>query len=230
MSLRNVSAACLAWAAERQPKDFTMQHFQAFETNDWIRVECGGDGNCFYHSVLFLLRLFLPEFMLQNSKGKMISVQRTSVTHQFLRNATCAHLRQCQEIPEIVSAIIGGNIKKYCTANIRLKKWVEDPIIWAFCSFVRDVEVQVHHISARDPALFISPSPKPSVSFKLWCDDTHYQVFIPSTPKVFTMFMLWQAVVPKSAVCIEDAAFKSKAYLKDKYVLAKYVKSKAAAE
>jgi hypothetical protein len=190
MSLRNVSAACLAWAAARQPNDFTMQHFQAFETNDWIRVECGGDGNCFYHSVLFLLRLFLPEFMIENSKGNNISVQRTSVTHQLLRKATCAHLRQCQEIPATVLTIIGDDIKKYCTANARLKKWVEEPIIWAFCSFVCDLEVQVHHISSRDPILFISPSLQVSASFKLWCDDTHYQVLIPSTPKVFTMFML----------------------------------------
>ena len=35
--------------------------------------------------------------------------------------------------------------------------------------------------------------------------------------------------MPKSAVCIEDAAFRSKEYKKENYVLAKYVKSKAAA-
>jgi hypothetical protein len=42
-------------------------------------VECGGDGDCFYHSVLFLAELFVPELLAQCR------------SHQDLRQQVCEY-------------------------------------------------------------------------------------------------------------------------------------------
>lgn len=195
MSLLNVSDACLAWAKARQPNDFTSQHFEAFQTSNWVLVECGGGGNCFYHSALFLLRLFFPDFMLI-SQGRMVSVQDKSVTHKVLRNATCAHLgKHWKEIPAALGVnvldFIGEDeqdLQQYCLKNNRLNTDVEDPVIWAFCHLVCDVEV--FHINHNMSVSLFNDLQRPTIFFKLWCNNVHYQVLIPSPPQYFTLLIL----------------------------------------
>ena len=48
------------WAMGKMPRDNTEWHNQYFKAHDLLLVECGGNGDCFYHVCLFLVKMFLP--------------------------------------------------------------------------------------------------------------------------------------------------------------------------
>ena len=62
-----LTGACsdfLAWASKRQAVNYTEYYGSLFTVQSMKVVECGGAGDSFYYSVLYLLRLHTPDFRL----------------------------------------------------------------------------------------------------------------------------------------------------------------------
>ena len=60
--------------------DLTERHLAAMIASGHCMVECGGQGDCFYHSIMFLAKVFRPDLF------------RTWRTHSKLRTDTCEKL------------------------------------------------------------------------------------------------------------------------------------------
>jgi hypothetical protein len=66
--------------ASKEFIDLTPAHYAAMKAAGYCLVECGGDGDCFYHCMMFLAQLFRP------------NVYKKWGNHKQLRMATCNSL------------------------------------------------------------------------------------------------------------------------------------------
>jgi hypothetical protein len=83
-------------------------------------VECGGNGDCFYHSVLYLLRLHTPDFRLDCARSKKfvpLSVEDSSVTHMDMRKAVCRHLRDSIQGEELKRIVLESKVLEVDSKN-----------------------------------------------------------------------------------------------------------------
>jgi hypothetical protein len=65
----------------RTSVDLTARHFAAMKLSGHCMIECGGGGDCFYHSMMFLAKLFRQD------------LDRTWGSHAKLRALTCEKLK-----------------------------------------------------------------------------------------------------------------------------------------
>ncbi len=97
-----VSVQFLSWALARMPRNYGPAHFNLFELNSMVRVDCGSRGDCFFHSCLFFLKVEVPKFTFKMEHGRPrrqhsqpeATFNLSQATHAMLRRATCPHLRQ----------------------------------------------------------------------------------------------------------------------------------------
>jgi hypothetical protein len=192
LSLTGACSEFIAWATARQAVDFTEHHFSFFHQRSLEIVECGGGGDCFYHSVLHLLRLYTPEFVLSCKRSKKLvalNAGHKSVTHRDLRTATCQHLKRNFADINIGKVSIMAHIRdldddgisdedvvrKYCRLHQKVGTYVEGPIVWAFAHLASTL--QIFHSSSETPqVIYHSVRPPDILCFKLWSDGVHYQV------------------------------------------------------
>jgi hypothetical protein len=77
----NVCQSFAAWALPKgQRPDFSAEHDEFFVSSNLLRAECGGNGDCFYHSCLFWLKMYIQDYP-------------PDTTHGGLRTATVNLLR-----------------------------------------------------------------------------------------------------------------------------------------
>ena len=126
LSLHGPCSDFVAWVVARQYINYKTHHQNNFRRDSMAIVDCGGKGNCFYHSALFLLKKFAPEFTL-TLKGKAISI--TNISHAELRRATCNHLQK--NYANIVVKTLGSIIS--CIANLDNGNLSSDEIVNAYC-------------------------------------------------------------------------------------------------
>jgi hypothetical protein len=69
--------------------DLTRKHMAAITAAGYCLVECGGNGDCFYHSMLFIAQLFVPELYNQWQ------------THQRFRETVCKNLLMPEHQPTV---------------------------------------------------------------------------------------------------------------------------------
>ena len=196
VSLLGACSDFLAWASNRQAVNFTEYHMRSFTENSRKVVECGGEGDCFYHSALYLLRLHNPDFRLDCERRKKLvplSVQDPSVTHMDMRKAVCRHLKdsiQGEELKRIVSHMIFGKeqnenevVKAYCKTHQRKGVYAESPIVWAFAHFAKPhkVRLTIHHVSTQLPLIMANDEDAQSgmIDIHMWNNEEHYQVQFP---------------------------------------------------
>ena len=165
-------------------------------------VECGGDGNCFYHSVLGLAMLFLPALYHEWGHGNvdvlrkkvceylktnwadiqcaLFDVDDGSETHsvaivELLRGRTSSKNRADQAI-----------VNSFATANARQGVFVEGEIVQSFAHFCRMPVIVTHRQSTG--VHIVSPDGRPmrlsdpgvvNSPFHIYCTDGHYQAVVP---------------------------------------------------
>jgi hypothetical protein len=79
--------------------DLTERHFAAMKQSGHCMVECGGSGDCFYHSMLFLAKLFRPDlFHAWGSHSKLradtcekLNVRLQSMVAKFFEYTQIVH-------------------------------------------------------------------------------------------------------------------------------------------
>ena len=188
----NASDEFCAWALTKMVRDYTPQHCATFLTNDLVFVECGGGGNCLYHSCLFVLNLFHPDITVPTTGGGASAV--AGMTHAELRTATVNHL-QVRYGHMTVSAAAGGSVfplfsamkenfnpdyseaqivSAYCDKHRCLKEEAEDPAVVAL-AHMSGIAITVYHLREREPVV-ANPGGRRSPVITLWCTGRHYQV------------------------------------------------------
>ena len=183
---------------KKKVADFTPLHMDALRKSGRALVECGGAGDCFYHSVLWLMQLFEPK------KASRY------VDHVELRAATTSHLKNkwsqlkvpAGDVTVDMIAILrarpsGARTRtdqqcvdafvKAHTLSARLsatgKKtpgtYVENEVICAFTHLV-ERPVVVTSYNADGPIVFAFDSMDARVSpYHVWCTGGHYQAILP---------------------------------------------------
>jgi hypothetical protein len=169
---------------DKMPCDNTAWHNDYFKTNDLLRVDCGGKGNCFYHVCLFLVTMFLPDKLVDG------------MTHMTLRNATVNHLQTHHAVITSdhgpVSLLLEGAgdccddtalnaiVDAYCEKARKRGEYVEDPCV---LSFAHRMEIQIHVHHTRVPGVQLYNESASGGILTLWCDGNHYQVTLNPKPK-----------------------------------------------
>jgi hypothetical protein len=204
LTFSSVSAEFLSWALARMPKNLEQTHFSWFEQNAMVRVECGGSGNCFFTSCLFLLKVEVPDFTFKMARPRQptrgpkarqqdMNINLSKATHVMLRQATCQHLRQhFAEIRLSDGIAILDTIKKqansdqalsdediiggYCDHFEQAGIWVENAVVVAFAHFCQ-VSLSIFHISHAEPYPVSHPQPVHTLAkgSGLYCNEMHYQ-------------------------------------------------------
>jgi hypothetical protein len=180
----NVCQEFRDWALSKMPCDNTAWHNDHFKQHDLLLVECGGNGNCFYHACLFLVKRFLPD---KYSDG---------MNQSALRNATVDHLLTHHEVITSdhgsVSLLLEGAgdccdveaknaiVAAYCDKNRKKGEYVEDPCVFAFAHLM-DIQIHVHH--TRVPGVQLYNKSASGGILTLWCDGNHYRVTLNPKPK-----------------------------------------------
>ena len=174
-----------AWAMDKLPRNYTDFHFASFKDRQHVVVECGGDGDCFYHACLFLLNTFAPNVCID---GCSIS----SFDHKRLREATVGHLRSRyrdidvrsrgheDEFTVSVFTLMDFGydgdedavVEAYCAKHIKLKVKAEEPCVYALAHLL-NMSITVYQISRREPVL--ASAAEQAITLELWCNDVHYQ-------------------------------------------------------
>ena len=175
--------------------DFTIFHMQAIKDSSRVIIECGEDGNCFYHCMLFLARRFQPSLCTSTAWD----------SHLTLRQAVCEHLQHnwqyilcpldtSDSTLPIIQLLIGKTrnpnrpqakiVSTFVSAHKKLGQYVENEMICAFAHFVKQ-PVVVTHLAYPDLHVVGPCGPMqrshPGVSktpFHLWCNGGHYQAIV----------------------------------------------------
>jgi hypothetical protein len=203
LTFSSVSADFLSWALARMPRNHEAAHFNFFERNSMVRVECGGAGNCFFLSCLFLLKIEVPHFtfkMVRERNRKFPQQEETfslsQTSHAILRRATCQHLRKhfaeicvSDGIPVIDTIKMLKDFGKdlsdedivgrYCDQYEKLGVSVENPMVVAFAHFCQ-LSLTIFHVSHAGLYLVSHPQPVNSLAQNsgLFCNEWHYQASI----------------------------------------------------
>jgi hypothetical protein len=217
-----------AWAISKGVSDYRAYHDAFFETKNLVLVECGGRGNCFYLSCMFLLQTFFPE-----------EVKET--THMGLRTATVNHLnshyKNIMTPAGPVHCLLPGAsvvaddddaleriVQNYCSEQGQSGEWVEDPCVHVFADLM-NISITMFHTGAINP---VEINPKAGIDARrnltLWSDGNHYMVkYMPLIPKPSSKLNPSQAVVDKTCVTISAKGLKD--LLRKNVVHCKQVKS-----
>ena len=184
----------LAWAMSKVARDCTESHFEEFVQKKYVLVECGKEGNCFYHSCIFMLKMFAPDLRING-------VDIGTFDHLSLRQATVEHLRNRYldikavsglehdnhdesgtiSVLTLMSLEFEGNeqeiVSAYCDKYVEKNVVPEEPSVYALAHLLKTTII-VHHISRAQPEL--AGNGCTAWQLKLWCDDVHYQAVVDS--------------------------------------------------
>jgi hypothetical protein len=139
------SAAAAAAAAEAAVMEKNqVKHFGFFKKRSWTFIECGGAGNCFFYSILALIKIYkfgcdvVPLFK----------------THVALRKQVCRHIRDHQHeiiaCDQPIMALLGARQAGFLSRMLIDGTYVEYEILCGFSHLVK-VPVIVYSIHLRDP-------------------------------------------------------------------------------
>ena len=184
--------------------DFTELHMQAMNASEYCLVECGGGGDCFYHSMLFLARLHNVRHLVTKWKD-----------HKSFRETTCEQLRNPTGQPrfnfdprtkesasfmEMINRKPKGSVKpqsdsvilRYYIASHKKSKtpkcsgtYVLEEIVQAV-AFQNDITIVVadrttpryHVVMPTGGYADIDDATAVDTPFFLWCTGGHYQAFV----------------------------------------------------
>ena len=233
LTFSGVSADFLSWALAKMTRNYQIDHFNFFEANSMVRVDCGARGNCFFHSCLFLLKLEVPDFtftMAASRTKRQVTHNISQATHAQLREATCQHLRNHYAEMNLNGYTIVDTlrqkdedadeaiIKRFCAKNEKLGEFAERTMVMAFAHFCQ-VSIPIYHISHHGPYNVGVSQPVRSFSslVGLFCDEQHYQArVIHISMHIYSTFSrISQAVVPANKIfkqgdtivpCIDEAS------------------------
>jgi tRNA(Arg) A34 adenosine deaminase TadA len=156
--------------------DFTERHYQYFVKEKLALLECGAEGNCFFHSVLFLNELNANQF------------PDMRLSHTDLRTRVVTHLRDNLERivfsdDQPIKALLETEnaehnfFEKYSKPG----EYVVQFILFAFSHFV-GAPVVVWSKDCDAPTVFFpdgrtlrKDEKVPDTIFKLWTNGGHYQ-------------------------------------------------------
>jgi hypothetical protein len=214
--------------------DYTAIHMRALKEANFALVECGGDGDCFYHSVVFLASLFQQ------------SLFETWQNANTCRTLVCDHVRNNWQDIKLVISADGESItfpenvrhkykaktdlaviKSFCASQavhahrVRGKlisgRYVEDDVILAFAHYAKMPvailfwERSSPHAFSCDGSILTCEDQAEffalETPFKLWCNGGHYQ-----------------AMVPLDSVTVRREALLSQSYVQGGYLHKKDVK------
>ena len=232
VTFSSVSEQFLSWALARMPRDYGPAHFLSFEQNSMVKVDCGSNGNCFFHSCLYLLKIEVPDFTFKmeirrNRKGSQREFNLSQATHVLLRQATCQHLRQHFAEIQFSGIPIVDMIKKqadsvqnlsdkdiierYCDLYEKVGVWVEKPVVAAFAHFCQ-LSLSIFHVSHAEPYPVSHPQPIHSLSqgSGLFCTEQHYEASIYIYIYVYVFIHLFDLMhICYTGCCIRKQNIKS---------------------
>lgn len=153
--------------------DYSDKHFNYFRLRKWALLECGGAGDCFFYSVLFLNKL----------NGYQYPEMRR--THPALRKQLVTHFTKNQDTilanEQPVKLLLKCRPQNYLSKMSETGEFVEYETL---CAFSHMIEAPVVVWSKDcDLPLVIFPNGRalgrresvPSTIFKLWTNGWHYQ-------------------------------------------------------
>ena len=178
-------------------------HMAVLESLGCVVVDCGGDGDCFYHCMLWLAQTFCPGTLHGSSCTSHLNLRVAVVDHV---EANWDQINLSRDVPIIAtlearSKSKGTNKKKvqgFCKVWKQQGVYVENEVVAAFAHFSGH-PVVVHnifeeHIHVLLPAALQQQCDIPpqlmnhtlheneeisSTPFVLWCNGGHYQAVVP---------------------------------------------------
>ena len=184
--------------------DFTELHMRAMKQSGYCLVECGGGGDCFYHSMLFLARLHNMEYLVDQWKDHSTFRKRTceklktedgrpillydpalNTNITFLDRIVSKRVNDEPQSPEDTLRYFIRSHKQSETPN-RNGTYVENEMIHAV-AFQNDITILVAHPTVPGFQVILpngSANARPDDSaavnspFFLWCTGGHYQAFV----------------------------------------------------
>lgn len=205
------------WAMSKVARDYTESHFAGFLAKGQVVVECGKQGNCFYHSCLFMLKMFAPDLQINGVDIKAfnhLSLRVATVEHLRNRyreiNAVCGHELS---VPVLTLMSRGFDSERteqdvvtaYCDKYVKTNVVPEEPSVYALAHLLQTTII-VHHITLAEPALAGAGATAAAGQLELWCNDVHYQ-----------------AVVEARRIVLSDKASTSRGYKDGNWVHAREV-------
>ena len=185
--------------------DLTRKHDAALWESGRIFVECGVDGDCFYHSVLFLAELFEPDLHAQWRTHKELRVKVCEYANtnyasmrwplqqgsaapgagsmQYLDMLVARSSAPDRPPQDIVTSFTKSH--KLSATPKRNGTFVECEMICAFAQFAQRPVVVTNH--NHDGVHVWSPDGEPmqvthpdaaSTPFHIWCNGGHYQALV----------------------------------------------------
>ena len=183
--------------------DLTVRHMASIKAADRFLMECGGDGDCFYHSIMAIANLFLPELYREWGDAKTLRQKVCCFLNENWESIRCA-LSDCVEfddgaesvsvpIIELLTAKTSNKrrssqaiVTSFATAHKRLGVQVECEIICAFAHFAQVPVIVtnfqntgVHIYSANGAPMHFSDPLAINSPFHLYCNGRHYQAVVP---------------------------------------------------
>ena len=175
------------WARQRQARDYSAEHNASFQRSNLVRVDCGGDGNCFYHSCKFLLESY-----------DMSDSEAYEFSHSGLRTATVNHFKthyhaitysdtnndtqpvhvlipKKQRTSDLDEHGLQQLVDEYCDKQGKLGEYVEDPCVRVFAHLM-DISIIVYHTSSSNPVEINRDESVQRRILTLWCNHGHFQV------------------------------------------------------
>ena len=175
------------WARQRQARDCSAEHNASFQRSNLVRVDCGGDGNCFYHSCKFLLESY-----------DMSDSEAYEFSHSGLRTATVNHFKanysaityldtnnDTQPLHVLIPKKQGTSdldehglqqlVDEYCDKQGKLGEYVEDPCVRVFAHLM-GISIIVYHTSSSNPVEINRDESVQRRILRLWCNHGHFQV------------------------------------------------------
>jgi len=198
-------ALCKTHDAMKSKKaiDLTTLHMDAMQAAGYCLVECGGYGDCFYHSMLFIARLFRPPLAAKWKDPKNFrnltcqtiyegnNLPQMVLSHESSTSASmpfCEYLRMkgrgSQVLDQELLRAFAGRQKRSYTRGAN-GAYVENEII-AVVSQQAGIVITVAHSSTEGLHVFSPDSQYLHCShvhalaspFFLWCTGSHYQAFV----------------------------------------------------
>ena len=198
-------ALCKTHDAMKSKKaiDLTTLHMDAMQAAGYCLVECGGYGDCFYHSMLFIARLFRPSLAaiwkdpknFRNLTCQTIyegnNLPQMVLSHESSTSASmpfCEYLRMkgrgSQVLDQELLRAFAGRQKRSYTRGAN-GAYVENEIIAVVSQqagiviTVADSSTEGLHVFSPDSQyLHCSHVHALASPFFLWCTGSHYQAFV----------------------------------------------------
>ena len=198
-------ALCKTHDAMKSKKaiDLTTLHMDAMQAAGYCLVECGGYGDCFYHSMLFIARLFRPSLAAKWKDPKNFrnltcqtiyegnNLPQMVLSHESSTSASmpfCEYLRMkgrgSQVLDQELLRAFAGRQKRSYTRGAN-GAYVENEIIAVVSQqagiviTVADSSTEGLHVFSPDSQyLHCSHVHALASPFFLWCTGSHYQAFV----------------------------------------------------